>query len=196
MPRQGLGQTGPPVTDLLHIVERWRRHVFAVQRHARGRQTAAGANSTVAVLAVAAAVVVVAAAVFVAGVRVTALLGALQAIVVLLGDVTTRRRRETVAQLDASATLARERVTAYALVRLLSHLLQVLEGAEDLLVEHVALLARMVGGPHVRGAPHHRHAVHLFADLDHNLRTQTWCYDEAGSSSVSLNGKLASGIRK
>lgn len=68
--------------------------------------------------------------------------------------------------------IARNRAaTTYDLmmIRLLSHFLQVLEGTEDLLVENVALLARVIGGTHIRRASHHRHPVHLFAHLDHDL---------------------------
>jgi len=129
----------------------------------------------VAVIVVTVVIVVVPAAAGVAVVRVTTLLGALQTIVILLGDVTTRR--ETIAHIGATATfVARDRTTAaydLVMIRLLSHLLQVLEGTEDLLVENVALLARVIGGTHIRRASHHRHPVHFFAHLDHDLCTYT-----------------------
>lgn len=132
-----------------------------------------GSAVALAVIVVTAAIIVVP-AVGVAVIRMTALLGALQAIVVLLGDVAACR--ETIAHIGATATLvARDRATAaynLMMIRLLSHLLQVLEGTEDLLVENVAFLARVIGGTYVRRASHHRHPVHLFAHLDYDLVSQ------------------------
>lgn len=134
----------------------------------------------VIVAAVAVAVIVVVAVVVAAATGivvvhcVTALFGTLQAIVVLLSDATASR--ETVAQIGVTSALVapRPRVALRGCdltIRLLSHFLQVLERAEDLLVEHVALLAGVIGRSHVGRASHHRHAVHLLADLDHDLRT-------------------------
>lgn len=126
-----------------------------------------------AVIVVTVVIVVVPAAAGIVVIRVTTLLGALQAIVIFLDDVTTRR--ETIAHIGATATLvARNCATAVydlVMIRLLSHLLQVLEGTEDLLVENVAFLARVIGGTHVRRASHHRHPVLFFAHLDHDLHT-------------------------
>lgn len=106
---------------------------------------------------------------------VTTLLRALQTIVILFGDVTARRR-ETISQVGASTTLVarRDRATTITrllmkMVRLLSHLLQILEGTEDLLVKHVTLFARVIGRTYVRCASHHCHSIHLFAHLNHNL---------------------------
>jgi len=132
----------------------------------------AAVTIAVAITVVVIVVVAVAAATTeIAVVHVTALFGTLKAIVVLLGGVTTSR--ETIAQIGATTTLGRISKHYLMLVRLLSHFLQVLEGAENFLVEHVALLARVIGRSHVGRASHHRHAVHLLAYLDHDLRTRT-----------------------
>jgi len=132
------------------------------------------AAMTVAVAVTVVVVVVVAvaaAATGIAVVHVTALLSTLKAIVILLGGVTTSC--ETIAQIGATTALGRISKHYLMLIRLLSHFLQVFEGAENLLIEHVAFLACVIGRSHVGRASHHRHAVHLLAYLDHDLRTRT-----------------------
>lgn len=124
-----------------------------------------------AVIVVTVIIIVVPAAAGVAVVHVTTLFGALQAIVILFGDVTTHR--ETITHIGATSTFVahNDATAAYDLmmIRLSSHLLQIFERAENFLVENIALLARMIGGTHVRCASYHRHPVHLFAHLDHDL---------------------------
>lgn len=187
VPRQGLAQAASRAPNSPEFIGRRRRLLVEIQLGARTGQTIITANPTTdgddpavvfAVIVVAVVVIVVPGAAGVAVIRVTTLLGALQTIVIFLGDVTTRRK--TIAHIGATATLvARDRATAtydLVMIRLLSHLLQVLEGTEDFFVENVALLARVIGGTHVRRASHHRHPVHLFAHLDHNLL----CEDTGG----------------
>ncbi|TGZ43153.1 hypothetical protein DBV15_09808 [Temnothorax longispinosus] len=178
MPRQGFAQAVSRASKSPEFVGRRRRLLVEIQFRARSGQTIIAADPmtdghgphvVLAVIVVAVVIVVVPAGVVV--VHVTTLLGALQTIVIFLGDVTTRR--ETIAHIGATATLvASDRATAahdLVTIRLLSHLLQVLEGTEDLLVDNVSLLARVISGTHIRGASHHRHPVHLFAHLDHDL---------------------------
>lgn len=130
-----------------------------------------GLTVVLTVIVVTVIIVVVPTAAGVAVIYVTTLFGALQTIVILFGNVTTHR--ETITHIGATSTFVahNDATAAYDLVmiRLSSHLLQVLERAENFLVENVALLARVIGGTHVRCASYHRHPVHLFAHLDHDL---------------------------
>lgn len=178
MPRQRLGQIISRTSNLPHLIGR-RRWYIGIQRQIRDRQTMIGAmnpgNGAIVVI-----VVVVAAAavgrIVVIG-HVTALLRALQTIVILFGDMTARRR-ETVSQIGTTTTLVarcdRATITRalVKIVRLLSHLLQILEGTKDLLVKYVALFACVISGTHICRASYHRHPVHLLAHLDHNLISQ------------------------
>lgn len=174
MPRQRLGQIISGPSNLPHFIGR-RRWYIRIQRQIRDRQTMIGAMNPGDGAIVVIVIVIVAA--FVGRIviidHVTALFRALQTIVILFGDMTARRR-ETISQIGASTTLVArcDRAITRALmkmVRLLSHLLQVLERTEDLLVKYVALFARVIGGTHIRRASHHRHPVHFLAHLDHNL---------------------------
>lgn len=143
-----------------------------------------GALAIVVIVTVAIVIIIVvaivagAAATRIVVVHVTALFGTLQAIVILLGDMTTSR--ETITQIGTTTTLVacptritrKHRKHCLVMVRLLSHFLQVLERTEDLLVQHITLLTCVIGRSHVSRAPHHRHAIHFLSYLNYDLISQ------------------------